>query len=262
MIALPLAVLAACYCLLCGCLFLGQERLIFLPTRLPPDYRFPFREPFEELSLPSGGETLSALLFKADRPRGAVLYLHGNGGCLAEWGSVVPPFLASGYDVLVIDYRGYGKSTGAIRSEADLLQDGEAGYAELARRRPEGEIVVLGRSLGSGVAAWLARAHHPRLLILESPYFSLRDLAGRSVPFVPRFLLKYQLRTDLWIGEAACPVVLIHGTQDEVIPHESSVRLLPLIRSPHELVSVEGAGHNDLDEFPESRRALARILAE
>ncbi len=141
-----------------------------------------------------------------------------------------------------------------------LHRDAADAYAYLLKQYTEDEIVLYGRSLGTGVATSLAATRRPRLLILETPYVSLSDLTRRYYPYVPRFLLKYPLRTDRWIGEVRCPVYLFHGTDDELIPYSSSQRLLPLIKSGHELLTIKGGRHNNLGEFDEYREALSRIL--
>ena len=123
--------------------------------------------------LPVDGGAIHALLLKTERPRGVVLYFHGNAGSLRTWGDIAPEFTSRGYDILIPDYRGFGKSTGQLRDEAMLLQDGMAAYAHLARHYPEGRIVVYGRSIGTGIAAYIARTERPGMLMLESPYFDL-----------------------------------------------------------------------------------------
>jgi len=100
------------------------------------------------------------------------------------------------------------------------------------------------------------------MLVLETPYVSLRELARRQFPFVPSFLLKYPLRTDLAIGAVRCPIYLLHGTRDELIPYESSERLLPLIKSEHRLYTIPNGGHNNLVAFPEYHQALDEILQQ
>ena len=110
------------------------------------------------------------------------------------------------------------------------------------------------------IAAYLAASNSARMLIVESPYYSLRDLARRQFPLVPGILLKYPLRTDLWIPDVSCPVYLFHGTRDEFVPYSSSLRLLPLIKSEHALFPIEGGRHNDLGEFTEYHEKLGHIL--
>lgn len=251
---------AIVYVVLCILLYVFQERLIFIPETLRPDFRYSFPLRFEEINVPVRGATIHALQFAPDAPRGAILYLHGNAGSLRSWGAVASDFVRHGYTVLIPDYRGYGKSTGSIRSERMLHEDALAVYTHLRQQYREEQIIVYGRSIGTGIAAELARAQRPGMLVLETPYFSLKEIATRQFPFVPGFLLKYPLRTDLRISGVTCPIYLIHGTRDEFIPYDSSVRLVPLIKSEHELVTIEGGGHNNLAQFREYHTALARIL--
>lgn len=260
MVVMVLASLVALYLAICALLYVVQERLLFYPEVLPPHYKFSFPHPFDEVSLPVDGATLHALHFTTHRPKGVVLYLHGNAGSVRSWGSVASDFMAHGYDVLIVDYRGYGKSTGTITSERVLHQDAAAMYAYLLHQYPERQIVVYGRSIGTGLAVYLATSRHPKLLILETPYFNLQELALAQFPWVPSFLFKYPLRTDRWISQVASPIYLVHGTLDEVIPASASARLLPLIRSRHRLFTVEGGGHNDLGSFPQYHDFLAHLL--
>jgi alpha-beta hydrolase superfamily lysophospholipase len=260
MIVMILASLVTLYLAICTLLYVVQERFIFFPEVLPPHYRFTFSDPFAEVTVPVDGATLHALHFTVPQPQGVVLYLHGNAGSVRSWGSVASYFTSRGYAVLIPDYRGYGKSTGTISSERMLHQDAAAIYAYLQQQYPEEPIVVYGRSIGTGLAVHLARTQHPKLLILETPYFNLQELATAQFPWVPSFLFKYPLRVDQWISDVACPIMLVHGTQDNVIPYSASMRLLPLIRSEHRLVTIEGGGHNNLGMFPQYDKFLSEAL--
>ena len=252
---------------ICVCsIFIGcsQESLIFFPEILPRDYRFAFSTLFEEVTVPVEAATLNALLFKANNSKGVVLYLHGNAGSLRSWGDVAGDFTSRDYDILIPDYRGFGKSTGKIANEKQLLDDGLAVYRTLAKTWPENRIIVYGRSIGTGVATFIARSGKPGMLILESPFLSLIDLASHHYPFLPRpiisMFLRYPLRSDHWIGEVACPVYLFHGAKDDIIPFDHSLRLEKLIRSPHRLIRIEGGGHNNLSNFGPFNRELDQIL--
>jgi len=134
----------------------------------------------------------------------------------------------------------------------------------LKKSYPEDRIIVYGRSIGTGVATFVARSGKPRMLILESPFFSLTDLASFHYPLLPKALislfLKYPFRTDLYIPEVACPVYLIHGTGDDIIPFDASARLERLIKSPHKLIRIEGGGHNNLSDYGAYDRELALTL--
>jgi uncharacterized protein len=210
--------------------------------------------------LSSDGAAISALYFNANHPKGVVLYFHGNAGSLRSWGTVAETFVKRGYDVLMPDYRGYGKSTGQIASEQMLHDDAAVAYQYLLGHYPEDQIVVYGRSIGSGIATYLAKSHRPRMLILETSYFSLKEIVRQHYPFVPGALLKYPLRTDLWIGDVECPVYLFHGTSDDLIPHSASERLAALVRTEHQLITIVGGRHNDLGNFEQYGRQLDRIL--
>jgi pimeloyl-ACP methyl ester carboxylesterase len=253
-------VLGFLYLALCVFLYFGQERLLFFPQKVLQRLVYPFRGSFEEVFMEVPGARLNSVLFRAERARGVVLYFHGNAGSILMWEPVRWPFLTAGYDVLLMDYRGYGKSTGKIQSEAQLLGDADAVYAWAKARYPEDRILLCGRSLGSGVATHLAQTNSPRLLLLESAYVSMLDMKRRLYPFVPDFLVRYPLRSDLWLREVRCPVSLIHGREDALVPSDSSVQLWPLIPRQGLFFLIDGAGHDDLSEFKEHDDAVAEIL--
>lgn len=250
----------ALYVLLCSALYFKQDSLVFHPEPLPADFRFAFPQKFSEVNVPVDGASLNALHFTTEKPKGVVVFFHGNAGSLKRWGDVAESFISRGYDLFVFDYRGYGKSTGHIKSEQQLFDDAEQIYRHLSSRYAAQGIVIYGRSLGTGIASQLALRHPPKMLILETPYVSLKDLTAQFYPYVPGFLLKYPLRTDLALPQIKCPVYLFHGTADEVIPYESSQRLLALIRSPKELVTIADGMHNGLRLTPVYNAALDRIL--
>ena len=254
--------LIAVYILICALLYAAQERLLFYPEVLAQEYTFTFRDRFSEVYVPVEGATLHALHFTVDEPKGVVLYLHGNAGSLRSWGTVASDFVTNNYDVLMPDYRGYGKSTGTIKSQQMLLSDVTIMYNYLLQRYPEQQIVVYGRSVGTGPAVALAASHQPKQLILETPYVSLQALAMSHYPWVPGFLFKYPFRNDQIISNVRCPVYLFHGTNDEVIPYKASQLLLPLIRSESSLIPIEGGTHNDLNAFPAFHQRLAQILKD
>ncbi len=259
-------IVAVLYVAVSAYLYFRQESLIFFPQTLPADYEFPYAAPFEEVFLTAeAGEEqviLHALHFfaDADEPKGIVLYLHGNGSTLGELGDEAAILTEQGVDVFMIDYRGYGKSSGRLNSEADLFADSDAAYDYVAARFPDSQIVLYGRSLGTGLATRLAALHDVRLLILEAPYFSIHFIVRRVAPFLPSGLLKYPLRTDQWILEVDCPVYLFHGTEDEVLPYQFSQQLAEIVPTEHELFLIDGARHSNLPDTLEYRREIARIL--
>ena len=255
-----LALAALAYAAVLGALYFKQERLIFPGRPLAADFQFRFDQKFEEVRIPVPGATLDALHFMQDQPRGLVFFLHGNAGNLQTWTTGIEFYRRVNYDLFILDYRGYGKSTGAIESEAQLDADVRAAWDAIAARYRGKPIVIYGRSLGTGLAAKLAATVNAQLLVLVSPYTSLVAAAKDEYPFAPEWLLKYPLRTDEVIGSVKMPIVLLHGSEDRRIPLAHSQRLAALAHPPAELIVVEGAGHNDIHRFPGYLDALAARL--
>lgn len=252
---------------LLGALYLRQEGLLFQPTPLPQDLPLGQGRPgdaqwVEELRIGVPGGELHALHVRHPAPRGLIFFLHGNAGNVATWSSNLAYYRAVNYDLLLLDYRGYGKSRGQIESEAQLHADVRAAWDRIAPAYAGRPVVVYGRSLGSGLAVALARAVSPDLLVLVSPYASVVEMARRHYPYVPAWVLKYPLDSEAIIGEVTSPILIAHGTADALIPLEQARRLAARARAPSQLLEVEAAGHNDVHQFPAYREGLAARLAE
>lgn len=261
--------LVAFYLLICAGMYFLQDSLVFKPTVVAQDavwdMSLPDQQPLEksvaEVSFPSGeGGMVNALHFKGDSSsRGVVLYLHGNGGNLQNYLKRRTAFLARKYDFFIFDYRGYGKSTGPL-SEKGIDADAEAAYQYLLQHYPKQRIVIFGQSLGSGFAVRLAANHTPRQLYLETPYTSLADVGAGDFPWLPvHWLLKYPSESLEHIAKVKCPINLIHGTADEVIPYAHSERLVAAAVKAT-LYTCPGAGHNGCSKTPEYERMLDHTL--
>lgn len=240
--------------------------VLFRPTTLPPDYRFQFPQSFQELNFANREANLNALWFpKTSLPdslrRGAVLFFHGNRDNLARWGKeYAPRFLARGYEVLMYDYRGYGKSTG-LRSEAALHQDAQLMYDYLKKHISEDSIIVYGYSLGTGMAAHLAAHNRPRILILEAPYASIPTLGHTHLPLFPyEWLTRYKFRTDSCLAHVSCPIYIFHGTRDRTVPYQNSQILQRLYPSKIQLTTIPNGSHRRLDTFALYQTQLRRLL--
>jgi pimeloyl-ACP methyl ester carboxylesterase len=256
-----LSIIAIIYILVCLLLYSFQERFIFFPERLAADFRFSFGNKAEEHTIRTADNTLlHSLLFKADSARGVIFYLHGNAGSLRHWSEEATVYTQLGYDVFMPDYRGYGKSEGVIRNEAGLHADVQTIYNWLKKRYAENSIIVLGYSLGTGMAAKLAAGNSPGLLILQAPYYSLPDVMRHHYPIIPTFLLKYRLETFKWIGACSMPVVLFHGNRDEVIPYGSAEKLKPLLKQRDRFVTLDGGTHNGMRLHPDYQTELKKLL--
>lgn len=250
------------YILLCALLYAFQERIIFHPHKLPRAHVFQFNLPQEEKSIiMHDGTMLNALLFKADRPKGVILYLHGNGGSLDSWGWVAQTYTGLNYDVFMLDYRGYGKSEGTIQHEIQLHEDVQTVYDQLLKQYSENQIIVLGYSIGSGLASKVASANNPRLLILQAPYYSIVDEMKQRFPIFPAFILQYPLDNSSHLKSCSMPVVIFHGDLDQVISYQSSLKLQKEFKSGDQLIMLHGAGHNGMNDAPAYQAALEKILS-
>lgn len=230
-----------------------QEKLIFLPTKLAADYEYQFAEPYEELFLETeDGVSLNAVHFKIENPKGLILYFHGNAGDLSRWGELASELIKYRYDVLIMDYRSYGKSTGVI-SEESLYDDADLFYNYALKSYSEDDIIVYGRSLGTAFAAFVASENNPRKLILETPFYNLEEIAKKRFPFLPvKYLLKYHFLSNNYIETVSCPVVVFHGTKDNIVPYSSGKSLSELVPEDRlTFVSIEGGEHNNLINFKE-----------
>lgn len=238
-----------------------QEHLIFHPEKLSDKYQFNFTDDFEEVNYETeDGETINALLFKAKEAKGVIYYHHGNAGSLDSWGSRAVDFVSRGYDVLMYDYRGFGKSSGKIKNEKMLYSDAVMLYKRLLYDYKERDIVLYGTSLGTGIAAHLAYDNQPKMLILETPYYNFYDVSKFHYPYLPNsILLHYQFKTDKLIPGIKAPVYLFHGTEDETVPYDSSVRLNELSDNVT-LFTIDNGSHNNLNTFHEYHERLTAIL--
>jgi pimeloyl-ACP methyl ester carboxylesterase len=242
-------------------LYFMQERLIFFPQKLAGDYHYSFTDSFEEMQFHmDDGVSLNGLLFKADSSRGLIFYLHGNAGSLRNWGAIAEVYTDLHYDVLMLDYRGYGKSGGTISSEAQLHKDIYTVYDSLRKRYRENSIVILGYSIGTGPAAKLASESSAKLLILQAPYYNLGSMLSHYYPIVPSFILKYKLETNKHIRACKMPVVIFHGDADNVISYSSSVRLKELLKPGDTLITLKGQPHNGMSDNPDYVEALKWVL--
>ncbi len=236
------------YGAVCFLLYKNQEQMIFFPETLAPDHEFTYTEKFEERFFKTASDAnIHALHFKTEQAKGLILYFHGNAGSLEDWGLVAQQFLVLGYDILMPDYRTYGKSTGKL-SEQALYDDALFIYNAMKSEYKEDRIVLYGRSLGSGIVSELATKTKPRQIILESPLYSAVELAKQRLPLLPvRKMMRYRFDNHLKIKQFKSPFHVFHGTKDEVIPYEHCQKLMKAF-SPIEtyLTSIEGGGHNNL----------------
>lgn len=243
-------------------IYFWQDRFLFKPEKLPTDFKFKYPNlDFVEYNIPvSDGVNISGIHFHIDQPKGVVFYLKGNSRSIKGWGKFAIDFTRQGFDVVMVDYRGFGKSTGR-RTEEGIKEDLQFVYDRIKVQVDEKYIILYGRSLGAGFAAKLASLNSPRMLVLESPFYSLTKVAKRYVPFMPMSLvMRFPIRTYKYLQYVKCPIKIIHGTADRLIPFKSSVALSEIQPDNTRLYSVIGGGHNNLHTYEEYHRMMEEIL--
>lgn len=250
------------YLLFSFVLYYLQELFLFKPEKLPPSFRFIYKNrDVKEFNVKTrDGAVINGLHFKCKKPKGVVLYLKGNSKSIKGWGKFAVDFVRLNYDVVMVDYRGFGKSTGR-RSQKAIKNDMQFIYDKIHKIVEEKYIILYGRSMGSGFATKLASTNSPRMLILDAPYYSLKHLANRYLPFMPlSIIMRYPVPTYKWIKYVHCPIHIIHGTNDKLIPFKSSIKLANINPDKTRLWSVVGGGHKNLNTFRSYHEKLEEIV--
>ena len=244
---------------------IGLPLVYFASRRFEKSVTFhPVREPWGgEWKLPAGAEDVwfevqdgtrlhGWFVRSAQKPAAAtVIFLHGNGGNLSYLDWLGESLADKGFDVLLFDYRGYGRSEGSVSDERGIYEDADAAYDYVSKERgvaPE-KIVLYGQSLGTAAAVDVAARKTCGALVLESGLSSAGDMAATIMPWLPSFVRGLTQNRFDSVGKlpaVRCPVFVAHGDRDEVIPVEQGRTLYAAAPEPKRLVIVNGAGHNDL----------------
>lgn len=257
-----LLIVLSVYILISVLLYFLQDYFLFKPEKLSKDFQFYYdNQEIEEYNVETrDGATINGLRFKAENPKGIVFYLKGNSKSIKGWGKFAVDFTRHGYDVIMVDYRGFGKSTGR-RTQKAVKRDMQVIYNKLKEKVSEKYIILYGRSMGSGFAAKLASMNNPRMLILDAPYYSLSKVAKKYIPFMPlSLLIKFPMPTHKWMKYVNCPIHIIHGTDDRLIPYKTSVKLSKIKPELTKLYTVIGGGHKDLNTFESYHKMLTEII--
>ena len=246
---------------ICVLLYFVQERLIFFPEKTPKDAKYRFNGPFEEMFFTTNDAVhIHGILFKTQAPKGLIFYLHGNAGSIESWGDVAELYNQLGYDLFMIDYRGYGKSDGSITSERDIYNDVQLVFSAVTEKYPSSKIIVLGYSLGTGPAAKLAAENKVNMLVLQSPYYSMTDVMLRLYKVIPPVVLRYKLESYKYVKACKAPIVIFHGEGDELISIKSAKRLQQHLKPGDVFITIEGLGQNGMSGHPEYIRGLQHAL--
>ena len=241
------------YAAACAYLWAWQREIIFLPepTALHPPAEI--GTTYQSVRIPVGtAGFLAAWWLPSALPEAApaaVLYLHGNEGNLAREVDRLQALRRLELPILAIDYRGYGQSSGPPPSEAQLYEDAAAAWNYLTHVRglEPTHLVIYGHSLGGAVAAELAlRQPKACAIVLESTFTSMADMGRLRYPMFPiDWLLNQRFDTMQRVARLRQPIVLVHGTRDDIVPVGMGERLLAVAREPKRLLLVHSAGHED-----------------
>ncbi|HYC39063.1 MAG TPA: alpha/beta fold hydrolase [Chitinophagaceae bacterium] len=257
-----LFILLAVYVAIGAAFYFLQDRFLFRPVRLENNTPFSFPGAYREINIPvNERETIHLVKFLPDsQAKGMVLYFHGNKRNIGWYARYTREFTRHGYEVLMLDYPGFGKSQGKL-TEKKLYEWALQAYRLAMSSYPADSIVIYGKSMGTGIAAWLASARDCRRLILETPYYDLPSAVQHYLPVYPvHWMLHYQLPTYQYLPSVKAPVTIFQGTRDRVIPYRNAARLKPLLKKEDEFVTVKKGRHNDLFDHALVKGKLDSLL--
>ncbi|MEQ1675769.1 MAG: alpha/beta fold hydrolase [Chitinophagaceae bacterium] len=244
-------------------LYFLQDVILFHPVSLKRTHQYDFPQPHKDISIPiNDKDTLNLIDFSSTGPaaRGVVLYFHGNKRNISWYAKYIPYFTRHGYEVLMIDYPGYGKSTGKL-TEEKLYDWALQAYTIAIKKFAADSIIIYGKSMGTGIAAQLASIRECKKLILETPYYDFPSVIGHYLPIYPvRWMIHYNLPTHEYISRINVPITIFQGTKDRLVTYSNAKRLIPLLKKGDEFITVKGGGHNDLYQYPEVVSKLDSLL--
>ena len=246
-------------------LFFLQDYFLFHPVKLARDYRYQFNTSFEEVDIPfKKNDTINMVKFLPAESirKGVVIYFHGNKGNINRYAKFAGNFTKQGYEVWMEDYPGFGKSIG-VRSEEILYQQASKIYTMALNKYAKEQIIIFGKSFGTGIAAQLASVKDCRQLILETPYYSIPDLFSCYAPIYPVInMTNYKIPTNLFLQKVKAPITIFHGTDDGVIPYRCAVKLKTVLKPTDEFITIEDGTHHNLNEFPLFHQKLDSLLIQ
>ena len=240
-----------------------QEKIIFHPVSLTDGIPYRFDLPFKEMNIDIDAATHYNLInftVPDSIKKGVVLYFHGNRENINHYAKFAKNFTANGWEVWMVDYPTFGKSTGVL-SEENLYEEALQTY-KLARvhYQPQ-QIIIYGKSIGTGIAAQLASIRDCRELILETPYKSMVSLVRHYTWILPvETLLHFKLKTDQYLTKVTAPITIFHGTKDALIPLNNALELKKAYKPNDQFITIEGGNHHNLNDFPLMQEKLKLIL--
>jgi fermentation-respiration switch protein FrsA (DUF1100 family) len=247
-----LTIAASVYVLLALVLYLFQNKMVFLSnlpgralTASPGDIGLEYEDVYLSTS---DGERLHGWYVQASNSKGVVLFFHGNAGNISHRMDSIEIFHRLGLDTLIIDYRGYGQSTGKTTEQGTYL-DAQAAWSYLVDERgiAAEQIIIFGRSLGGAIGAWLGAQHTPAAVIIESSFSSGVDMARRLYPFLPvRLITRLRYPVAEHASRMDCPVLVVHSRDDEIIPFAMGQSIYAAVKQRKSFLELRGDHNNGI----------------
>ena len=258
-----LKIIVLAYCIIGIAFYYMQDYILFHPESLSKKTKYQFDNTHDEINIPYNKETtLNIIRFKVNDSavKGVVLYLHGNRKNISWYSKYANNFTKNGYEVWMLDYPGFGKSTGKFAEQE--LYDYALQLYKLARTKYKpADIIIYGKSLGTCLASQLASVRDCKYLILETPCYSMTSLVAHYFPVFPvSRMLHYHFPTNEYLTNVTAPIIIFHGTDDGVVPYSNAKRLMPVLKQTDEFVTIDGGSHNDLNNFPIFHQKLDSLL--
>jgi alpha-beta hydrolase superfamily lysophospholipase len=251
------------YCAIGIALYYLQEKFLFHPKRLDSNYVFKFDQKFEEVKLPfNDTDTMSIVKFFPDAGvrKGIIVYYHGNMENIEHYANFAKPLTKAGWEVWMEDYPGFGKSTGEMTEQKLYDQAMQLKKMADAKYGPD-SLIVYGKSLGTGIAAYVASNSNQKLLVLESPYYSIPALSATYAFIYPTTLMStYKIPTYQYLQDVRNRVVIFHGTDDGVVPYRCAARLKAYLKPTDTFITVPDADHQNINQKKMYYDAIGALL--
>lgn len=246
-------------------LYFSQDYILFHPVTLKKDHNYDFPEKHKDINIPiTENSNLNIVqFFSTDAvTKGVVLYFHGNKKNISWYAKYPPYFTKHGYEVWMIDYPGFGKSTGKF-TEQTLYDWADYMYKFARTRFNADSIIIYGKSMGTGIAAHLASLQICKKLILETPYYDFPSVIKHYIPIYPvDWMIHYKIPTHAYLEKVTVPITIFHGTDDDVIPYRNAEKLKRFLKPGNEFITIKDGEHNDLYNFKETIEKLDSLLKE
>lgn len=250
------------YALLGILVYYLQDYFFFQSLAVQQSHHYNFSIPYREVNIAySQNENLNIVQFETNKPvKGVVLYFHGNRKNIGWYAGFAPMFTVLGYEVWMPDYPGYGKSTGKI-TEDKLYSYSLQLYKLAAKKFSADSIIIFGKSMGSGLATYLASNVACKRVILETPYYSLSSVAQHFFPIYPmEQMTRVKIPSWEYLKQVTEPVTIFHGTDDMIVPYSNAQKLIPYLKPTDEFITIKGGSHNNLRNFPVFTSTIDSLL--